>query len=323
MSGFITLLLISFFAAGGSVGDGTAPTWPPPPDTARVEFVTEIRVADLKPKQGVFGKVLNLVGGSSDEDKLQLPFDVVVFRDKLYLTCQETPALVEIDPESNRFRLYECESGPFRNPLALCASADAIYMTDSENEAVYIFDGKEVEPLITEGLRRPTGIAWVSEPPRLYVVDTGNHSVEMFDRDGRHQGSLGGRGSAGAGFNYPTFATARDSLLLVNDTLNYRIKFFTAGGFVTSIGEEGDGPGTFARPKGVAVDARGHVYVVDSLFDNVQVFDPAGRILLVIGSAGNDAGQFWSPAGIDIAGNMIYIADTFNHRIQVLRIIEG
>ena len=96
----------------------------------------------------------------------------------------------------------------------------------------------------------------------------------------------------------------QDSVLLVNDTLNYRIKFFAAGEFVTAIGEEGDGPGAFARPKGVAVDDRGHIYVVDSLFDNVQVFDPDGRILLVIGSAGNDAGQFWSPTGIDIAGDL-------------------
>jgi DNA-binding beta-propeller fold protein YncE len=73
----------------------------------------------------------------------------------------------------------------------------------------------------------------------------------------------------------------------------------------------------------MAVDSRGYIYVVDALFDNVQVFDTDGRVLLVIGTAGNGAGQFWSPAGIDIAGDRIYVADTFNQRIQVLRIVGG
>jgi DNA-binding beta-propeller fold protein YncE len=92
---------------------------------------------------------------------------------------------------------------------------------------------------------------------------------------------------------------------------------------VTTIGREGDGPGTFARPKGVAVDARGNIYVVDGLFDNIQVFSPTGKLLLVIGSAGSGIGQFWSPAGISIDGDLIYIADTFNHRIQILRALGG
>jgi DNA-binding beta-propeller fold protein YncE len=288
-----------------------------------VEYVEEIRLPDLKPRRGVLGSIVGLIGGRSDKEKLELPFDVLEFRGKLYVTCQETPLLVEIDRSSNRFRIYECKESPFVNPLALCASDDAVFLTDSESRTVYRFDGEKVRPLITEGLERPTGIAWVPQPPRLYVVDTGSHSVEVFDPDGRRRETLGARGPAETGFNFPTFAASRDSVLLVNDTLNYRIKFFDTSGFVNAIGEEGDGPGTFARPKGMAVDSRGYIYVVDALFDNVQVFDPDGRVLLVIGAAGNGAGQFWSPAGIDISGDRIYVADTFNQRIQVLRIVGG
>ena len=81
--------------------------------------------------------------------------------------------------------------------------------------------------------------------------------------------------------------------------------------------------GTFARPKGVAVDSEGNAWVVDALFDNVQVFDGEGRLLLVIGGPGQTAGEFWSPAGIATRGREIYIADTFNNRIQVLRYIGG
>jgi DNA-binding beta-propeller fold protein YncE len=317
------LLILLTFAV--SAGVGAQPVWPPPPDVARVEYVREIRCADLKLGKSLLKSVLRLVSGPSDKGKLHFPFDVVVVGEKLYMTCQEIPALVEVDPAANRFRLLECDRMPFQQPLALCATSKAIYVTDSETGVVYnyIFDDGKVEPLITEGLQRPTGIACVSDPQRLYVVDTGNHRIAVFDMAGRSLGTFGERGPSDMNFNYPTFAAARDSILLINDTLNYRIKLFAEEELLTAIGEEGDGPGTFARPKGVAVDARGNVYVVDGLFDNVQVFDPSGRLLLVIGSAGEDAGRFWSPAGIFIADDLIYIADTFNHRIQILRILGG
>jgi hypothetical protein len=43
----------------------------------------------------------------------------------------------------------------------------------------------------------------------------------------------------------------------------------------------------------------------------------------VIGAAGQDAGQFWSPGGIDIVNDTIYVADTFNNRIQILHYLGG
>ncbi len=313
---FLTLLVAG---RGGAAQD--RPVWPPPPDAPRIEFVREIRCADLKPQRGWLGSIASLIGGSSEDENLQLPFDIVVAEGKLYMTYQETPALVEIDPESKRFRLHADKERPFDYPLGVCAAAGDVYVTDSGNGTVYRFDGDDVVPLVTEGLKRPTGIAYLPDPARLYVVDTEIHGVKVFDLDGKLLETMGGRGEAVQGFNYPTFASARDGLLLINDTMNYRVKLFDDAGGMTAIGVEGDGPGAFARPKGIAVDARGNIYVVDALFDNIQVFSPEGRLLLVIGSAGREAGQFWSPAGIDIAGDLIYVADTFNHRIQILRIL--
>ena len=69
---------------------------------------------------------------------------------------------------------------------------------------------------------------------------------------------------------------------------------------MSAFGTEGDRAGAFARPKGVAADADGHVWVVDAIFDNIQIFDEQGHLLLVIGSRGRGAGQFWSPSGISI-----------------------
>jgi hypothetical protein len=319
----VTVLLSLFALAVLPEASAASPVWPSPPDTARVEFVREIRFAELKAQQGVLGSLVDMIGGRDAAAQPQLPFDIVALGERLFLTCQQIPALVEIDPTSKRFRLHECERLPFRSPVSLCTDMESVYISDSESGAVYRFNGKKVEPLVTEGLQRPTGIAYMSDPPQLHVVDTGSHSVIVFDVDGRTTGALGERGEESDGFNYPTFASARDGILLINDTLNYRIKLFDRGELLTTIGQEGDGPGAFARPKGIAVDSRGNIYVVDSLYDNIQIFDKQGRILLVIGSTGSEPGQFWSPAGIDIVGDLIYIADTFNNRIQVLRSLDG
>jgi sugar lactone lactonase YvrE len=72
----------------------------------------------------------------------------------------------------------------------------------------------------------------------------------------------------------------------------------------------------------VAVDQFGHVYVVDALFNNLQIFDLSGKLLLIVGGSGTAPGEFALPNGIAIgADNRIYVADSLNHRIQVFQYI--
>ena len=88
-------------------------------------------------------------------------------------------------------------------------------------------------------------------------------------------------------------------------------------------GEHGDNPGNFAHPCGIATDGFGNIYVTDRQFENVQIFDQQGRILMAFGQEGKQAGQFWLPAGIFVdRRNRIYVADTFNKRIQIFELME-
>ena len=58
--------------------------------------------------------------------------------------------------------------------------------------------------------------------------------------------------------------------------------------------------------------------MVDARFENVQVFDRTGRLLLVFGEEGTGPGQFWLPAGIFVDPNdRIWVCDTYNRRVQV------
>jgi uncharacterized protein (TIGR03663 family) len=85
------------------------------------------------------------------------------------------------------------------------------------------------------------------------------------------------------------------------------------------IGGLGVGPAEMQNPMGVALDAQGDIYVVDSDLSRVQKFDSRGTLVAVTGSPGAEPGQFNQPSdlAVDAAGN-VYVADTWNHRIQKL-----
>ena len=78
--------------------------------------------------------------------------------------------------------------------------------------------------------------------------------------------------------------------------------------------------GQLNRPKGVAVDASGAVYVVDASFDNVQIFSPQGRLLDILGHTGHGPEEFSGPTDIALDGQWLYISDTLNHCIKIFQV---
>jgi uncharacterized protein (TIGR03663 family) len=84
-----------------------------------------------------------------------------------------------------------------------------------------------------------------------------------------------------------------------------------------AIGALGKEPGQLDQPHGLAVDAKGNVYVSDSGLNRVTVFGPDGALIRTIGEFGAGPGQFNEPHGVavDAQGNL-YVADTWNARID-------
>jgi uncharacterized protein (TIGR03663 family) len=185
----------------------------------------------------------------------------------------------------------------------------------------------------------PTGIA-VDSRGRIYVADTLNHRVQVYDDDGDLVRSIGEFGDGEEQFNEPRgLAVDEQNNLYVADTWNARIvKISPSGEWLDTWGsgtqdmgngrtatitdgseeENLDNPLGFFGPRGIAVDSEGRVFIADTGNKRIVVTDDEGDYLYQWGSAGSEPGQFNEPTGISIdASGLVYVADTWNGRVQV------
>lgn len=130
----------------------------------------------------------------------------------------------------------------------------------------------------------PHGL-WIGPDDRVFITDTGEHVVHIFDCDGHLLQTVGTPGVAGAPgepFNMPTRAVAGPSgAIYVSDGYgqNWVHVFAADGSHLRSWGGDGNGPGQFDTPHAIWVDANELVYVVDRANGRVQVFDSEGSVL--------------------------------------------
>lgn len=189
----------------------------------------------------------------------------------------------------------------------------------------------------------PRGVA-TNADGTVYVADTGNHTIRMVTSAGvvttvaglaGTPGGVDGTGAA-ARFSSPSgLAVDTAGNLYVADSGNHAIRKITPAGVVSTLagrlGSLGMADGTVAArfyvPRGVAVDARGDVYVADTGNHTIRKVTPAGAVSTLAGLGGTRgsadgtgaAARFWFPSGVavDSAGN-VHVADTSNHAIRLI-----
>ncbi|HYV42321.1 MAG TPA: flippase activity-associated protein Agl23, partial [Thermoanaerobaculia bacterium] len=161
----------------------------------------------------------------------------------------------------------------------------------------------------------PRGLA-ADARGNLYVADTKNSRIQVFDGNGQFVREFGSKGSGDGQFNEPCgVAVDPQGEIWVADTWNQRIVHFNpdgkyAGSFIDT--EKG-----FFGPRAV-IPSKNLLYVADTGNKRIVRFDRQGNRLSDWGGNGTRPGQFIEPVGLaaDPTGN-IYVADTGNHRVQV------
>ncbi|MCX7151079.1 MAG: 6-bladed beta-propeller [Proteobacteria bacterium] len=302
--------------------------WPAAPEATRIAWVRSFsRPEDLGITPGLFQRFKNLLFGAS-EVRMVRPMAVAVLGNTVFVADPGAKGVHRFDTGNGDYQLIQADDGsPLPSPVGLAPCGKTLLISDSSRAQLFSFSSgdKGAHALAADvKLQQPTGLACDQATGRIFVSDTAAHQVLRFRLGATGLGleqSFGRRGAGNGEFNFPTYLWwDGEGRLYVSDALNFRIQMFDAEGrSLGQFGRQGDGSGDAARQKGVATDGRGHVYVVDALFHAFQIFNTGGDFLLAVGARGGDPGEFWLPAGIFIAGDMIYVADSYNSRVQVFR----
>jgi DNA-binding beta-propeller fold protein YncE len=118
-------------------------------------------------------------------------------------------------------------------------------------------------------------------------------------------------------------AIGLEGRLYVVDGGNFRVQIFNADGtYRDSFGGVGRQLGNFARPKEIATDPDGNVYVADAAFGNFQIFSPEGDLLMFVGtrSERGGPGEYILPSGIAVdEDGRIFFVDQWFAKVDVFR----
>ncbi len=318
--------------------------WPSPPNIARIrwmdyfagEKIDYTAPAAAKPKSSWMDR---LAGTESDQEKInpksfpyQLigPYGIAIdSKGKVYVADQKVGAVFIFNTDAHTTDLIRNGADAhfaWINGLAI-DDDDRLFVSDGKMHHILVFNSKHVlDSQITEGLVDPVGIAIDTTNRFLYVVDTQQDQVIVYDADtykllrrigtGGKNHTLTSPGDFGAPEGV---AVDADGNVYVTDTLNDRVELFDADGtFISTFGKNGDGPGFFERPKGIAVDSDGHIWVADEVQDRLQVFNKEGQLLTYIGYGHGDLpGQFQALIGVAIdKNNRVFTTEQYPGRLQ-------
>jgi PKD repeat protein len=164
------------------------------------------------------------------------------------------------------------------------------------------------------------------------------NQVHKFDSLGAYVSTLGqGWGTGNQNFQY-SVGVAFDSAgnIYVSDGTpwwgssepgNHRIQIFDSSGIylntIGATGVTGTANNRFHGPRHITIYAN-TLYVADSGNHRVQLFDVSNPMATtyvatigVTGQAGNDNNHLGSPSGVAVDASFVYVADTWNHRVQI------
>jgi DNA-binding beta-propeller fold protein YncE len=226
------------------------------------------------------------------------------------------------------------QGGQFNKPYGIAVADNGqIYVADMANGRVQVFSPrgkflfyfpqkKSLNPKSPAHavMLRPRDLTIFQD--KVYICDS--FRIAIFDLDGNYLGSLGSRkvGSRPGDLYAPNgVVVSEDGTVYVADSNNFRVQAFKPNGEVKWVLGGASSGEKIGVPRGLAIDRKGNLLVLDAILSKILVISPQGKIIAKIGQRGGGNAQFNFPNDIAVRPDgVIYIADKDNNRIQAVRI---
>ncbi|CAH1244264.1 TRIM3 [Branchiostoma lanceolatum] len=201
-----------------------------------------------------------------------------------------------------RFGQKGSQQGQFDWPRDVAVRGDRLYVADTLNSRVQVFDlsGNLCDSFSTT--TKPVSVAVQTDG--TIVVNSRYEVMKMSP-----SGELLHRFLLGEYYTNPYgLAVQRDGRVVVADIGKHSIFLFEADGtLVKQVGGQGKGEGQFDMPCFVCVDKEDNVIVADKNNNCVQVFDKNLNFKHKFGQKGRQPQDMWGPMGVsaDSRGNIV------------------
>jgi DNA-binding beta-propeller fold protein YncE len=158
---------------------------------------------------------------------------------------------------------------------------------------------------------RPTAVAVPEDRSEVLIADGASARVLVFDPLGRPRSVLGGTRPAMLQ-SVAAMAFGPRGLYVLDRIAQQVVVLDPRGVPIEVIGEH-----QLVQPRALAVDASGRVFVSDDLEQKIKVFR-GNQLLASVGGMGNGPGRFGRIESMALDGNLLYVADSLNARVQIL-----
>jgi len=263
-------------------------------------------------------------------DRLHRPTEVAVDASgNIYVADSFKHRIVVFRPDGTFVRTVGGPAnveGALRYPSAVAVdSRGRVYVISKDPARVVIFnsDGSIIRQFEVD---EPQTIALTRD--RLYL--TTRNGILIGDLDGNQTGQLSGFGKEPGRIDRATgMIVAEDGTIYLADSLNYRFQAIDAAGEpIWATGEAidpsiavRDQNRTYGLPSDVTMGSDGLLYAIDAFNGEILVFRTDGEQVANYGNWGRLDGQFYYPSSIaEVSPELFVVADTFNDRIQLVRI---
>ena len=206
-------------------------------------------------------------------------------------------------------------------PSEMAMHNGCLFVSDPRNGKVHKFklDGQFLKSTLSDKstLKTPNGLC-VTPDGKLYVCDSDNHCIHIFNSDLIFQTTFGSEGSAPGSFKWPdNIAFDSSGNFYVTDYSNHRIQCFSSNFTLKwCTGTQGSGPGELSEPNVMHLTDDNKLYITD--LSGVSVFDTNGQFITRFAGMCSASETKSSADGIIVdKDGFVFVSDTPRNRIVI------
>lgn len=302
------------------------------------------------------GNVVYQQSGEGQRENLDDVISILLERNKEIL-AKEPVAIKKPVAASSRMLSYpgKLSFSPDGRMLAVSDSNhNRILVVDADSGKIVNKVGSGVKDLRNGSFEqarffRPQGVIWIDE--KIYVADTENHALREIDLKTKEVRTLAGNGRQGYWIQSPQdgkvtqLSSPRDlahgsgfifiAMAGLHQIWAYQLETGRIGPFAgngyENIVDGSFAEAQFAQPSGLSIFDN-YLLVADSEVSAVRRIDLNRRVvqtavgegLFIFGHKDGplDSARLQHPLGVACKGNRIYVADTYNHAIRLIDLVD-